>query len=60
MMLDTRIDGRDQQVAAAKDVAAIERASRQLLGTTQEEWLFGGLRDSAARRSGRGRFSGSR
>lgn len=45
-MLDTRIVGRDEQVATAKDVASIERASRQLLGATQETWLFGGLRDS--------------
>jgi alkaline phosphatase D len=45
-MLDTRIVGRDEQVATAKDVASIERQSRQLLGATQETWLFGGLRDS--------------
>ena len=45
-MLDTRITGRDEQVPIAKDVAAIERASRQLMGAAQEEWLFGGLRDS--------------
>jgi alkaline phosphatase D len=49
-MLDTRIVGRDQQVATGKDIAAVERASRQLLGTTQEEWLFGGLRESARAR----------
>jgi alkaline phosphatase D len=45
-MLDTRVAGRDQQTASANDVASLERASRQLLGTTQEQWLFGGLRDS--------------
>jgi alkaline phosphatase D len=49
-MLDTRIVGRDQQVAAAKDVAAVERASRHLLGDAQEQWLFGGLRESARAR----------
>jgi alkaline phosphatase D len=47
MMLDTRIEGRDVQ-AARKDVAQIEQVSRQLLGSTQEEWLFESLRDSTA------------
>jgi alkaline phosphatase D len=45
-MLDTRIVGRDEQVATAKDIAAVERASRQLLGQEQEQWLFQGLRES--------------
>jgi alkaline phosphatase D len=45
-MLDTRITGRDAQVATGKDVAAVEQASRQLLGATQEAWLFSGLADS--------------
>jgi alkaline phosphatase D len=45
-LLDTRITGREQQ-AVAKDIAAIERSSRQLLGVAQEKWLFAGLRDSA-------------
>jgi alkaline phosphatase D len=44
-MLDTRVTGRDQ-AASPNDVVSLERASRQLLGTTQEQWLFGGLRDS--------------
>jgi alkaline phosphatase D len=47
LMLDTRIEGRDQQVAP-KDVAAIELASRQLLGSRQEQWLLDNLRDSTA------------
>jgi alkaline phosphatase D len=47
MMLDTRIEGRDRQ-ADRRDVAALERGSRQLLGTGQEEWLFESLRDSTA------------
>jgi alkaline phosphatase D len=47
LMLDTRLTGRDQQ-AAANDVASIERASRQLLGVTQEDWLAENLRDSTA------------
>ena len=47
LMLDTRIQGRDAQVPRT-DVAALERASRHLLGGAQEEWLFGSLRDSTA------------
>ena len=47
LMLDTRLAGREQQ-AAREDVATIERASRQLLGAAQEDWLFEGLRDSRA------------
>lgn len=47
MMLDTRLEGREVQ-AAREDVATLERASRQLLGAAQEEWLFEGLRDSRA------------
>jgi alkaline phosphatase D len=47
MMLDTRIEGRDQQVKR-DDVAGIEQASRQLLGIAQEEWLADSLRDSTA------------
>ncbi len=47
MMLDTRVEGRDQQVAR-EDVHAIELASRQLLGQAQEEWLSEGVRDSTA------------
>ena len=47
VMLDTRIVGRDVQVPR-NDVAALERRSRQLLGSTQEEWLVENLLDSAA------------
>ena len=47
LMLDTRLAGRDHQ-AASGDVASIERASRQLLGVPQEDWLAETLRDSTA------------
>lgn len=47
LMLDTRMEGRDAQVART-DVAALERSSRQLLGTVQEDWLRENLRDSTA------------
>ena len=47
MRLDTRIEGRDPQVART-DTAGLERASRQLLGAAQEEWLLENLSDSAA------------
>jgi alkaline phosphatase D len=47
MMLDTRLEGRDVQVAR-EDVAAVDRRSRQMLGSVQEEWLFENLRDSTA------------
>ncbi|MGQ0736295.1 MAG: alkaline phosphatase D family protein [Acidobacteriota bacterium] len=49
LMLDTRIEGRDQQVNR-QDVAALGRGARQLLGEAQEEWLLEGLRDSTAAR----------
>jgi alkaline phosphatase D len=47
LMLDTRIEGRDRQ-AAPSDTAALERDSRQMLGSVQEEWLLASLRDSTA------------
>jgi alkaline phosphatase D len=47
IMLDTRIVGRDAQVPR-NDVAALERQSRQLLGSAQEDWLLETLRDSTA------------
>lgn len=47
LMLDTRLEGRDEQVVRT-DVAAIERASRRMLGEAQEDWLAEGLRDSRA------------
>lgn len=46
MMLDTRITGRDEQVAP-KDVAAAEDPRRSVLGLAQEQWLTGELRESA-------------
>lgn len=42
VMLDTRIVGRDQQVAR-EDVAAVARPGRSLLGLAQEHWLAGEL-----------------
>jgi alkaline phosphatase D len=47
LMLDTRVEGRDAQAPRA-DTAAVERASRQILGAAQEDWLFENLRDSRA------------
>jgi alkaline phosphatase D len=47
IMLDTRVEGRDLQVPRT-DVAALEHRSRQILGRSQEEWLFDSLRDSTA------------
>jgi alkaline phosphatase D len=47
MMLDTRIEGRDVQ-APRTDTSALEKPSRHILGTAQEEWLFESLRDSTA------------
>ena len=47
LMLDTRLEGRDQQVAAA-NVADVERATRQMMGDVQERWLYDNLRDSRA------------
>jgi alkaline phosphatase D len=47
IMLDTRIEGRDRH-ATRTDVAALEHASRHLLGSPQEEWLFESLSDSTA------------
>jgi alkaline phosphatase D len=47
MMLDTRIEGRDAQ-ATRGEPAVVGQSSRQILGSTQEEWLFENLRDSTA------------
>jgi alkaline phosphatase D len=47
LMLDTRIEGRDQQ-ATREDIGAVDNPSRQILGSAQEEWLFDNLRDSTA------------
>ena len=46
VMLDTRLAGRDQQVANRDDTASMNDPERSLLGPTQEAWLFGELRDS--------------
>ena len=48
LMLDTRLEGRDRQATSRDELAAIEAASRQMLGAAQEEWVFEELRDSAA------------
>jgi alkaline phosphatase D len=45
LMLDSRIVGRDAQ-ASRTDTASLERANRQILGSAQEDWLFGTLEDS--------------
>lgn len=45
VMLDTRLVGRDQQVAR-DDVAAVESLDRSLLGRAQEDWLRGELTES--------------
>jgi alkaline phosphatase D len=42
-MLDTRLIGRDEQVAKRTDAAAINNPARQLLGTAQEQWLKSAL-----------------
>jgi alkaline phosphatase D len=49
ILLDTRLVGRDEQVAR-DNIAAVESPTRSLLGRAQEEWLFGELRES--RRAG--------
>jgi alkaline phosphatase D len=47
-MLDTRIIGRDQQVPR-EQIQQVEDPHRSLLGTSQEEWLFGQLQSSRKR-----------
>ena len=47
LMLDTRLHGRSQQVAA--DSPAIADPNRSLLGAEQREWLFSQLTTSARR-----------
>jgi alkaline phosphatase D len=49
IMLDTRLVGRDQQVADACDTASIADPERQLLGVEQESWFLGELVASQAR-----------
>ena len=48
LMLDTRLWGRDEQVAA-NDVEAIHDPERSILGFDQEEWLRDRLLESTAR-----------
>jgi alkaline phosphatase D len=57
IMLDTRLIGRDQQVADPCNAPAINDSSRQLLGETQEQWFFGEL-ESSAKRGARWRLIG--
>ncbi|MCC7126488.1 MAG: alkaline phosphatase D family protein [Acidobacteria bacterium] len=49
VLLDTRLVGRDLQVASRDDVAAIEAPGRHLLGAAQEAWLAGELAESKRR-----------
>jgi alkaline phosphatase D len=51
IMLDTRLIGRDQQVAGGCDASAIDDPDRQLLGPEQEAWLVAELRASKRRRT---------
>lgn len=57
IMLDTRLAGRDQQVADPCDAASIADPNRQLLGEDQEAWLFREL-DKSTRRGARWRLLG--
>jgi alkaline phosphatase D len=45
VLLDTRLVGRDEQVAR-DNIAAIESPARSVLGRAQEEWLHGELKES--------------
>lgn len=47
MVLDTRLEGRDEQVSAT-DAQAINDPNRTLLGTTQYDWLETNLSNSTA------------
>lgn len=47
LMLDTRLEGREQPVASPRDIAA--HPDRELLGPAQEAWLLGELDASQAR-----------
>ena len=49
IMLDTRLVGRDQQVADPCNAPAISDPNRQLLGAVQEEWFFNELESSSKR-----------
>ena len=49
IMLDTRLIGRDQQVADPCDARTIADPNRQLLGETQEAWFFKELSSSVKR-----------
>jgi len=46
IMLDTRLIGRDEQVARREDVAAVDDPNRSIMGRAQEEWLFAELAES--------------
>ena len=47
IMLDTRLTGRDEQVARDNN-AAVQDSERSLLGGPQEAWLFGELEESVS------------
>jgi alkaline phosphatase D len=57
IMLDTRLFGRDQQLADACDTAALADPARQLLGKAQERWFFQEL-ERSQRRGARFRLIG--
>jgi alkaline phosphatase D len=57
LMLDTRLIGRDRQVADPCDAAAIADPNRELLGAEQEAWLFSRL-DRSKRQGVRWRLLG--
>jgi alkaline phosphatase D len=57
IMLDTRLIGRDQQVADPCDSAHLADPTRQLLGEPQEAWFFAEL-DRSQRRGTRWRLIG--
>ena len=48
VMLDTRLEGREEQIGAVVD-PALYAADRTILGATQKEWFFDQLADSDAR-----------
>lgn len=55
IMLDTRLEGREQPVASARDIASYP--DRDMLGPAQEAWLFGEL-DASQWRGARWRLLG--
>lgn len=52
VMLDTRLEGRDQQLTNICDPAAIFDSNRRMLSTEQEAWLLDDLHDYASSSTG--------